>query len=316
MASRSPRVVAVGDGIVDLVTPPMADFAAGDFQAEVPRFDPLPGGNATNFALQMSSLGASTTFIGAVGSDSNAKLLRDRYRQYGVRARLCVDTRRPTGSTMALTWSTGRRALVTDPGANARLRLRDVPVQAIRGAHHVHRSGFWWTSGLVGKPTATLLARARRLGATTSLDVSTDPQGWPEERIEAVRICLPHVDVFFGNETEVAAVAGEHSPIQAGKRLRSFGAAEVVIHQGDRGATAITSSGVVPSAAFDVAIDNPTGCGDVFNAAYAYAKLTQPSVKEWLRFANAAAALHLRNRRRPYPTLPEIRRFLRGFAAP
>src|SRR2546426_766790 len=159
-------------------------------------------------------------------------------------------------------------------------------------------------------------ARARRLGATTSLDVSTDPQGWPEERIEAVRICLPHVDVFFGNETEVAAVAGEHSPIQAGKRLRSFGAAEVVIHQGDRGATAITSSGVVPSAAFDVAIDNPTGCGDVFNAAYAYAKLTQPSVKEWLRFANAAAALHLRNRRRPYPTLPEIRRFLRGFAAP
>src|SRR2546425_566529 len=224
MASRSPRVVAVGDGIVDLVTPPMADFAAGGFPNPGPRFVPLPGGDRANISLPMA--------------------------------------------------------------------------------------------GLVGNPTATLLARARRLGATTSLDVSTDPQGWPEERIEAVRICLPHVDVFFGNETEVAAVGGEHSPIQAGKRLRSFGAAEVVIHQGDRGATAITSSGVVPSAAFDVAIDNPTGCGDVFNAAYAYAKLTQPSVKEWLRFANAAAALHLRNRRRPYPTLPEIRRFLRGFAAP
>ena len=79
MASRPPRVVAIGDGIVDLVTPPMEDFAPGDVQAEVPRFDPLPGGNATNFALAMSSLGASTTFIGAVGSDSNAKLLRDRY---------------------------------------------------------------------------------------------------------------------------------------------------------------------------------------------------------------------------------------------
>src|SRR3989442_3694950 len=221
MASRSPGVVAVGDGIVDLVTPPMADFAAGDVQAEVPRFDPLPGGNATNFALQMSSLGASTTFIGAVGSDSNAKLLRDRYRQYGVRARLCVDTRRPTGSTMALTWSTGRRALVTDPGANARLRLRDVPVQAIRGAHHVHRSGVWWTSGLVGKPTATLLARARRLGATTSLDVSTDPQGWPAKRIEAVRICLPHVDVFFGDETEGAGAGGGPCPIPCAEKARA-----------------------------------------------------------------------------------------------
>jgi len=148
------------------------------------------------------------------------------------------------------------------------------------------------------------------------LDVSTDPQGWPAKRIEAVRICLPHVDVFFGNETEVCAVAGKQSPIPAAKRLRALGAATVVIHQGDRGATAITSSGVVPSPAFDVAIDNPTGCGDVFNAAYAYAKLTEPSVKEWLRFANAAAALHLQNRRRPYPTLPEIGRFLRKFAAP
>src|SRR5947209_9261608 len=166
MASRSPRVVAVGDGIVDLVTPPMADFAPGDVQAEVPRFDPLPGGNATNFALQMSSLGASTTFIGAVGSDSNARLLRDRYRQYGVRARLCVDSSRPTGSTMALTWSTGRRALVTNPGAKARLRLRDVPLQAIRGSHHLHRSCFRCTSVLLGHPTDILSAQARRLCST------------------------------------------------------------------------------------------------------------------------------------------------------
>jgi len=316
MASRTPRVVAIGDGIVDLVTPPMEDFAPGDVQAEVPRFDPLPGGNATNFALQMSSLGASTTFIGAVGLDSNAKLLRDRYREYGVRARLCIDPSRPTGSTMALTWSTGRRALVTNPGANARLRLSDVPLRAIRGAHHLHRSGYWWTSGLVGKPTVTLLARARRLGATTSLDVSTDPQGWPPNRIRAVRICLPHVDVFFGNETEVCAVAGDKSPIRAGKKLRSLGAAEVVIHQGEQGATVITSSEVVRSPAFDVAIDNPTGCGDVFNAAYAFAKLTRPSVRESLRFGNAAAALHLRNRRRPYPTLAEVHRFLRRFALP
>jgi len=316
MASRTPRVVAIGDGIVDLVTPPMEDFASGDVQAEVPRFDPLPGGNATNFALQMSSLGASTTFIGAVGSDSNAKLLRDRYREYGVRARLYIDPSRPTGSTMALTWSTGRRALVTNPGANARLRLSDVPLRAIRGAQHVHRSGYWWTSGLVGKPTATLLARARRLGATTSLDVSTDPQGWPADRIRAVRICLPHVDVFFGNETEICAVAGDKSPIRAGKRLRSLGAAEVVIHQGEQGATVITPSEVVRCPAFDVAIDNPTGCGDVFNAAYAFAELARPRVRESLRFANAAAALHLRDRRRPYPTLAEVRRFLRRFAPP
>src|SRR5437899_8188788 len=130
---------------------------------------PMSVGKASRCAHHMWYLGASTTYIGVVGSYANAKLLRDRYLEYGVRARLFVDPSRPTGSTMALTWSTGRRALVTNPGANARLRLSDVPLRAIRGVHHVHRSGFWWTSGLVGKPTATLLARARRLGAPPSL---------------------------------------------------------------------------------------------------------------------------------------------------
>jgi sugar/nucleoside kinase (ribokinase family) len=215
---------------------------------------------------------------------------------------------------MALTWTTGRRTLVTNSGANGRLRLHDIPAGMMRGAQHVHRAGYWWTTGLVGKPTVTLLARAHRLGATTSLDVSTDPQGWPKSRIEAVRMCLPHVDMFFGNETEVCAVAGERSPLRAGKRLRSLGPEEVIVHTGDQGSSAVTSSGVLNSPAFEVPIDNPTGCGDVFNAAYVYAKLTGNALKESLRFANASAALHLRNRRRPYPNVTEVRRFLREFA--
>src|SRR5213596_2123185 len=165
MARPQPRVVAIGDAIVDLVTPPMPPVPAVDFQGEVSRFDRIPGGNATNFALQMASLGARTTFIGCVGADQEAAFLRRAYRRGRVRAILRVDPRRPTGATVALTWSDGRRALITSLGAN-----------------QIHRSGFWWTEGLIGRPSAVLLARARRARATTSLDVSTDPRGWAKER--------------------------------------------------------------------------------------------------------------------------------------
>src|SRR5256886_16388219 len=114
----------------------------------------------------MASLGARTTFIGCVGADREAAFLRHAYRRGRVRAILRVDRRRPTGATVALTWSDGRRALITSLGANAGLRSRDVPPSAIRSVDHVHRSGFWWTEGLIVRPSAALLARARRAGAT------------------------------------------------------------------------------------------------------------------------------------------------------
>src|SRR2546428_11042079 len=237
MARPQPRVVAIGDAIVDLVTPPMPAVPAVDFQGEVSRFDRIPGGNATNSALQMASLGARTPFIGCVGADQEAAFLRRAYRRGRVRAILRVDPRRPTGTTVALTWSDGRRALITSLGANASLRPSDVTPSAIRGANHMHRSGFWWTEGLIGRPSAVLLARARRAGATTSLDVSTDPRGWAKERIESVRLCLPFVDMFFGNETEACAIAGVSSPSEAARHLRSLAARELVPPQPEHAPT-------------------------------------------------------------------------------
>src|SRR5216117_1126264 len=121
MARPQPRVVAIGDAIVDLVTPPMPPVPAVDFQGEVSRFDRIPGGNATNFALQMASLGARTTFIGCVGADQEAAFLRRAYRRGRVRAILRVDPRRPTGATVGRRGST-RRIARTRPRRYARRR--------------------------------------------------------------------------------------------------------------------------------------------------------------------------------------------------
>src|SRR5216117_1911187 len=87
MARRICRVVAVGDAIVDRITPPMRPLPRGDFQGHIAAFETLPGGNATNFALQVARLGAKTTFVGVLGRDANAHLLREAYRRQGVRSR-------------------------------------------------------------------------------------------------------------------------------------------------------------------------------------------------------------------------------------
>jgi len=310
MPSARLRVAAIGDAIVDLVSPPMEPLARGDVQAIVSEFTSLPGGNATNFALAIAALGARTAFVGAVGRDPHADTIQDAFRRGNVRAILRQDPVRRTGMTVALTWKDGTRALLTAPGANGFLRERDVPSSTFAGVQHVHRAGYWWTSRLMGKPSARLLARARRAGATTSLDVSTDPDGWRPERIRAVRTCLPHVDTFFGNEIEIRAIGGRGSFIDAARRIIALGPGEVVLHRGVRGSVRVTAQDSDAVPAFRVRIDNPTGCGDVFNAGYVHARLRDLPPGEALRFGNACAALHLRDRRRPYPSRGSVERFL------
>ncbi len=308
--ARAARVVAIGDAIVDRITPPISPLPRGDFQGHVDAFETLPGGNATNFALQIATLGAKTTFVGRLGRDANADVLREAYRRAGVRAILRSDPRRPTGATLALTWTGGGRALITSLGANGGLHLRDIPLSLFDRTDHVHRAGFWWTTSLIGRPTAALLARAHRAGATTSLDTSTDPLGWSRERVRAVRMSLPHVDTLFGNDVEVSAIGGASSAVAAARRICRLGASEVVIHSGERGSASVSPAGVIKAAAFQVPIDNPTGCGDVFNASYVHARLGGEAVLEALRFANACSALHLADRHRPYPEIAEVRRLL------
>jgi len=315
MPRKAPRVLAIGDAIVDIVSPPLDGLPPGDVQAEVSGFDYLPGGNATNFALQMAALGMRTSLVAAVGRDAFADALRAAYRKRRVDARLKVDPKRPTGTTMALTWADGRRALLTALGANAALREQHVPQTLIASATHVHRAGFWWATGLQGPPTVRLLRRAHKAGATTSMDISTDPQGWRRPRVEAVRMCLPHVDTFFGNEVEVCAVAGARDPLAAAERLLEFGVAEVVLHRAGEGAAWFREGQRASLPAFRVPIDNPTGCGDIFNAGYVFAKLTGGTTEDALGMGNALAALHLADRRVAFPDLRRLRAFLRTASA-
>jgi len=210
-------------------------------------------------------------------------------------------------ATAVVTFSDGTRHLITALGANADLRLSDVPAAWIAGPRHVHRSGYWWATGLIGPPSAKLLARARKAGATTSLDTATDPEGWPQSRRRAVLSVLPHVDMYFGNEEEVCRLADDSSIEAAAWSLLDTGVGEVVVHQGDRGATVFTRTGVATARALSAAPVNPTGCGDVFNAAYVFASLAGADAMGRLRFANAAAAWHIENLARPYPTRRDLR---------
>jgi len=189
---------------------------------------------------------------------------------------------------------------VTNPGANCAMRLRTF--SDMIGVRTRPSRGLWWTSALVGKPTATpSLARVNR--ATTSLDGRPIRKA-AKDRIDAVRFASP--TSMFSSETN-GSLRGCPRPFTppTGDRLRSLGAARC--YPPESGATAVTRRHHCKSA-FEVTIDNPTGCGDVFNAAYVRETDGVPvrsrCICECIRGAPP------RNRR-VRPNLGDVRRFLR-----
>ena len=282
-------VAAVGDICVDFLTPPLKGFSLGDRQLWIPTLPMAPGGNAANFALGASALGLRTGLAACLGDDATSAYLRRVLRAANVTSFLKVRRGLEAGRTVALAHADGTRQLITANGSNLALSPSDISAKVCE-TRHLHRAGYWWTPKLLGKPTRDLLRRARDRGAETSLDVSTDPEGWPERRRAKVLAVLPEVSVFFGNEDEVRSVFDERDLRAAAKEAFAVGVAVLAVHQGPRGCLVAARGVWHREPAVRVVPRNPTGAGDVFNAGFVYGRLQGWNLEKCAKFANAAAA--------------------------
>jgi sugar/nucleoside kinase (ribokinase family) len=237
------------------------------------------GSSGAIFAADCAGLGLSVAFCGLLGRDAlgafvHGELERAGVAPAGVRERDDV----ATGLTVSIT-GTGDRAMLTFPGAMAAFGADEVDWTTIAAARHLHVSSPYLQDALRPELPA-LLARARSLGLTTSLDPGWDPR----ERWLEVLPCLPHLDVFLPNEPEAAAIAGAASAEEALERLSG---PLVAIKLGERGAVA---TGGVAAAAVPSDVVDATGAGDGFDAAFVWGWLGGRPLAHCLRLGCLAGA--------------------------
>ena len=237
-------------------------------------------------AAGMATLGEQVKFIGKVGKDSWADLCLNWLAASGVDAGMVIrDASVQTGITVSLT-SARDRALVTYPGAMATMRADEIDERAFAGCNHLHVSSFFLQHGL--RPGLNgLLARARQMGLSTSLDPGFDPsETWGSDLLE----CLTGIDIFFPNEVELAGITGIADTTAALRHLAN-GRTLTVAKLGAAGCAALQDNEVVRVPAFHVEPVDTTGAGDNFNAGFVHAWLRKRPLEEAMRFANACAAL-------------------------
>jgi sugar/nucleoside kinase (ribokinase family) len=183
----------------------------------------------------------------------------------------------------------GERSILTSVAAIGALDPADVPDGLLARARHVHASSYYLMPKVAAGLPA-LFARARRLGATTSLDTNDDPSRRWLGRDDV----LPVTDVFLPNRSEAVGLAGEPDPVTAARRLAALGPT-VVVKDGEHGAFLVDPAGaLLRSPAVGVDAVDTTGAGDSFDAGFLAARLRGLPPAECLALACRAGAASTR----------------------
>ncbi len=290
MSDKEFDVIVVGDVCADLVLSGDVTPAFGQKEKLIDSARLTLGSSAGIFACGASRLGLRTAILGVVGDDEFGAFMRRGLAEHGVNSdRIVVDPQLKTGLTVIL--SRGEdRAMLTYSGSISALRFDHLDLSFLPRARHLHLACYFLLDSLRAD-VSKLFHRARMLGLTTSLDTNYDPsERWDSGLGDA----LARTDVFFPNEIEARAIAGETDPRVALAHLARM-VPTVALKLGALGSMAQHGAEIVSVPALPISVVDTTGAGDTFDAGFLRGWLARWPLDRCLRLAGACGSLSTRS---------------------
>jgi sugar/nucleoside kinase (ribokinase family) len=243
-----------------------------DGETSVPWIVETVGGGGANSACAAVALGARVAFAGKVGHDSIAETLKQALVRHGVVPYLSIDAHTRTGSSIALSFETGRRHFVSSLPNNESLGFEDLDLSSLSDYGHLYRADIWFSEPMLYGGNVRLFRAARDDGVPVSIDINWDPK-WGRasheeigRRKEAVRDALEWVDLAHGNARELQEFTATTQLTDALRILEQWGAGAIVVHMGRDGAGYYSRGELCTAPAFPARAQvNTTGTGDVLS---------------------------------------------------
>ena len=284
-----PDVVCLGQFTADVVVRSVEAFPEEGKAVFVDNISLHNGGCACNTAIALGKLGVETAVMGKVGCDAFGDFLIKVMNEAGLdTAAMVRSDSAKTSSTVVLISPGGERSFLHYYGGNAKMSEADVDYSIVRRAKMLHVAAAFLVPGLDGEPMARVLAKARELGLTTSLDTAWDAEGrW----MELVGPCLNHVDIFTPSIEEGQMLTGKQEPYEITQVFLDHGITTVVLKLGADGCYARTPEEQFTVPAFKVEeVVDTLGAGDAFTAGLLAAMVNGWDLKRSCTFANAVGA--------------------------
>ncbi len=232
------------------------------------------GGAESNVAIGLARLGYRVRWISALGADAFGDMIDSALRLEGVEAVAPRSIERPTG-LMVKSPSTGAERFVSyyrSGSAASAMSPDSVSDELLRDARLLHLTGITPAlSESTRRLSLDLAARAKRLGLAISLDINFRPALWSAQQAALIlRELATSASLVFGDRAELELLldAAPHSDQDLLAAVSEFGAAQVVLKRGDRGALALVGGSFIEQPAIPVTVVDTVGAGDAFVAGY------------------------------------------------
>ena len=286
MSEPKPRVVAVGEAIVELVR-------GGDG-----RFGIASAGDTFNVAIYLARAGLDVAFATALGDDPYSDAILALAAAEGVASDLVLRLRgRLPGLAVVDSETEGTRHRYDWCGESPARELFELAdwgrvAEGLTKAKLVYFSGITlslYSNTGIGRFLA-LIEMVRQQGVKIAFDGNFRPRGWRGDlsRTRTVFMeALKRVDIALPAYDDEAVLWGDPSPEATVERLQAFGIAEIVVKNGPNSALVVSGAQreFIPVPEVVVPVDT-TAAGDSFNAGFIAARLSGKGP------ADAAAAAH------------------------
>ncbi|MCR5732001.1 MAG: carbohydrate kinase [Sphaerochaetaceae bacterium] len=304
------KITTLGEVLVDLTQTSVGENGILNFAAN-------PGGAPANAAVAASRLGASSAFIGCVGSDAFGKYLSDTLKDNKVDiSGIQVTDKASTTIAVVTVNEEGERSFsfLRKPGADQLLDAEKA-IEKAKGTGILHFGSVSLTTLYARDNIKKIVSTIKKEGALITYDPNYRSTLWDneEEAKKCMREVISFVDIMKISDEETYLITDKEDPKEAAGILHSKGVKLVLLTLGSKGAFYSTPnfSGIVPGHKVKVADTN--GAGDTFFGALlsriairgGIENITEQELKEYVDFANKAASITA-SRRGAIPAMPYL----------
>ncbi len=278
-------VLAVGDLVVDFVVEiDRFPVEAGRFQIDHGHV--LEPGGACNLLIAASRIGLKTGALSRVGDDLHGHFLLDVLRAEGVDVSAVeISPQKRTVVVLTLV-AGGEHTFIGGMQASPDLTIPDNWRERIRHSQALFVEGYAFAELSPGM-VLDAIATAQAAGTPIFFDPGPEVHNLGQERLE---LALSASRVVVLTAEEAALATGSDDPLEAARRLLSFGPEWVVVKQGAAGCAVFSLDAHTQIPGYTVTVQDTSGAGDSFDAGVIYGYLHGWTPERTGRFANAIGA--------------------------
>lgn len=247
-------------------------------------------GAAGAAAIVAAKYGLKVLGVGGVGADDMGDWVLGKLGQHGVDTSLMQRIEGVgTSSSIVAVQENGQRPAMHMRGATGSFEIAPDQFDKVLDATFVHIGGAGLMDRMDGEPTVDLLARAKRRGCTTTLDVASARH----EDMPMIARLLPHVDYFLPSVEEARLLSGLSDTQDVARFMLDRGVRCCILTLGEDGAYYHHADGTrfhIP--AFEVGVVCTCGCGDAFNAGFVAGLHRGLGPEDAVTLAQATSALN------------------------